>query len=90
MPAAVLDAMVGWYRSDDFDLEISRAGSGLRIALSEGRIQPLIPISETEFALGVTAATVTATIGVGGRPSKLTFRMAGSVYDLLPATPPAH
>lgn len=90
VPNSVLDGLVGRYQNGEFLLEISRAGAGLQLALPEGRIQALVPISPTELALGVTAATLTVTPGPAGRPTKLTFRMGDTVFDLKPQAPPSH
>lgn len=35
--------------------------------------------------MGVTSATLTATPGPSGRPSKLTFRMGATTFDLTAA-----
>jgi len=85
LSAADLDRMVGAYRNGGTVFTIVRSGSGLRIDIQEGRQQALIPLSPTEFALGVTAATLTATMGPDGRPSRLTFRMGATVFDLTAA-----
>ena len=60
------------------------------LTLPGSRKQALIPISNREFALGGTAATLTVTPGPGGRPAKLTFRMGDTVFDLKPLPPPVH
>ncbi len=82
LPAAVklsggaLDRLAGAYASaSGMDLVISRDGAGLRLGLSEGRNQPLVALSATEFALTATAATLTFDLGSGGMPRGLTFRM---------------
>jgi hypothetical protein len=82
LPGADLDRMVGAYRNGGTVFTIYRTSTGLGVDIQEGRQQPLIPLSSTEFALGVTAATLTATPGPSGRPSRLTFRMGATVFDL--------
>jgi len=77
-----LDRMVGAYRNGGTVFTITRAGPGLSVDIQEGRSQRLIPLSATEFAMGVTSATLTATPGPSGRPSKLTFHMGATSFDL--------
>ena len=90
VPASVLDGVVGRYQDSDGSVfAIDRAGPGLELTLPGSRTQVLIPISNTEFALGSTAATLTVTRGPGNRPAKLTFRMGDSIFDLTPAPPSA-
>jgi hypothetical protein len=82
LTSAELDKMVGAYRNGGTVFTITRAGAKLIVDIQEGRTQRLIPLSPTEFALGVTAATLTATPGPNGRPSRLTFRMGATAFDL--------
>jgi hypothetical protein len=82
LSSAELDRMVGAYRNGGTVFTIRRAGAKLIVDIQEGRTQRLIPLSPTEFALGVTAATLTATPGPTGRPSRLTFRMGATAFDL--------
>jgi len=79
---AVLDGLVGSYANGGFVLVITRTPSGLTVTLPEGRAQALIPLSTTEFALGATAATLTATPGPDGNPARLTFRMGETEFSL--------
>ena len=83
VPASVLDAVVGRYQDGDgMVLVIGRDGAGLEVVLPGGRKQALLPLSPTELAFGSTAATLTVVAGPGGRPTKLTFRMGATVFDL--------
>lgn len=82
VPASVLDGMVGTYASGGFAVTIARGPGGLTVSLPEGRQQGLIALSPTDFALQATAATLSATAGPDGRPSRLTFRMGETVFDL--------
>ncbi len=83
VPASVLDAVVGRYQDGDgMVLVINRVATGLEVVLAGGRKQSLIPLSPTEFAFGSTAATLTVAAVSGGRPSKLTFSMGATVFDL--------
>lgn len=88
LPPDVLDLVVGSYGNGGMVVTISREGAGLRLQLPEGRTQALIPLSRTEYALGSTAATLTATVGKNGRPERLTFRMGDTVFDLTPRVSP--
>ena len=54
----------------------------LEVVLPGGRKQALLPLSPIELAFGSTAATLTVVAGPGGRPTKLTFRMGATVFDL--------
>lgn len=88
LPQAELASMVGRYQTGGFVLEISRSPAGLVVTLPEGRTQALIPLSTTTFALSATAAELVATRGPDGRPTKLTYRMGETVFDLLPVSAP--
>ena len=82
LPPATLDRMVGAYRNGGTVFTIFHAGAGLGVDIQEGRQQALIPLSPTEFALGVTAATLRVASDSDGRPSRLTFRMGSTAFDL--------
>ena len=89
LPATALEAVAGRYQDDEGSVfTIARMGSGLELTLPGNRKQALIPISSSEFALGSTAATLTLIPGPKGRPTKLTFRMGDTVFDLKPVTVP--
>ncbi len=89
VPVAALDRMVGTYANGGMVLVISKAGSGLRVNLPEGRWQRLVPLSPSEFAFGSTAATLTVSSAPDGAPAKLTFRMGDTAFDLSPVTDPS-
>lgn len=73
---ALLDRLVGVYATESGEsFTVSREGSGLRLGLPEGRSQPLIARSPTEFALSATAGTLTFDLSSGGMPRGLMFRM---------------
>ena len=88
LPQAELASMVGRYQAGGFVLEISRSPAGLMVTLPEGRTQALIPLSTTTFALSATAAELVAARGPDGRPTKLTYHMGETVFDLLPVGGP--
>jgi len=85
----VLDKLLGTYANGGMVLVISGGPGALRVTLPEGRWQALIPLSPTEYAFGSTAATLTVTTGLDGSPTKLTFRMGDTVFDLRPVTDPS-
>ncbi|TFG46096.1 MAG: DUF1080 domain-containing protein [Gemmatimonadales bacterium] len=89
VPAGVLDRILGTYANGGMVLVISKTSSGLRVNLPEGRWQRLIPLSPTEFAFSSTAATLTSTVAPGGTPTKLTFRMGDTAFDLTPVLDPS-
>ena len=88
LPQGELASMVGRYQAGGFVLEISRSSAGLMVTLPEGRTQALTPLSATTFALGATAAELVATRGPDGRPTRLTYHMGETVFDLLPVSTP--
>jgi hypothetical protein len=81
---STLDHLVGTYANGGTVFDIERSAAGLILVMSEGRHQALIPISQREYALGYTAATLTVTPGPGGHPAKLTFHMGETLFDLVP------
>ncbi len=87
--APVLDELLGTYGNGGMVLVIAKARDGLRAHLPEGRWQVLIPLSATEYAFASTAATLTVTQGLDGRPSRLTFQMGETAFDLTPVTDPS-
>ncbi len=89
VPAGTLDKLLGTYANGGMVLVISKTRDGLRANLPEGRWQALIPLSATEYAFGSTAATLTVTPGPDGNPSKLSFRMGDTEFDLTPVTDPS-
>ena len=86
VPEAALNGLTGTYSDGSFVLMVARAGAGLEVTLPEGRTQRLIPLSPTEFAFSVTAATLIVTPGTGAHPSEVTFRMPPTVIPLRRAT----
>jgi 3-keto-disaccharide hydrolase len=82
---ALLDRLVGVYATESGEsFTVSREGSGLRLGLPEGRSQPLIARSPTEFALSATAATLTFDLAANGHPRRVTFRMGDDFFVLTP------
>ena len=89
VPEAVLDQLTGAYSDGGMVIVISKSTTGLRVTLPEGRSQALIPLSSTEYAFGSTAATLKVTLGPSGHPTKLTFQMGDTAFDLKPVPNPS-
>jgi enamine deaminase RidA (YjgF/YER057c/UK114 family) len=84
---ALLDRLVGRYAGESgMSITISHEGDGLRLGLPQGRSQPLIARSATEFELSATAATLTFELAVDGHPRSVTFRMGDETFVLTPRT----